>query len=89
MSYSDKVLDHYENPRNVGGFEAADAGGDASEQPFATAVVLPILDRTCVPCHGPEKAKGELRLDSPDALRRGTVRISGNPPPRPSCQCPK
>ena len=26
MTYSDKVIDHYENPRNVGGFEAADAG---------------------------------------------------------------
>ena len=26
MAYSDKVIDHYENPRNVGGFEAADEG---------------------------------------------------------------
>src|SRR3954468_9289501 len=24
MPYSDKVLDHYSNPRNVGGFDAAD-----------------------------------------------------------------
>jgi nitrogen fixation protein NifU and related proteins len=25
MAYSDKVIDHYENPRNVGGFDKADA----------------------------------------------------------------
>ena len=24
MAYSDKVLDHYENPRNAGSFEKAD-----------------------------------------------------------------
>ena len=27
MAYSDKVLDHYENPRNVGAFDGVDAAG--------------------------------------------------------------
>jgi nitrogen fixation NifU-like protein len=26
MAYSDKVIEHYERPRNVGGFDAGDAG---------------------------------------------------------------
>ncbi len=28
-----------------------------------------ILDQHCVPCHGPEKVKGKLRLDTPDDLK--------------------
>src|SRR5438445_60399 len=29
MAYSDKVLDHYENPRNVGSFDKSDGCGSA------------------------------------------------------------
>jgi hypothetical protein len=25
--------------------------------------ILPILERVCIDCHGPEKQKGDLRLD--------------------------
>jgi mono/diheme cytochrome c family protein len=34
-------------------------------------VVQPLLQRRCVSCHGPEKQKGELRLDSLAGLRKG------------------
>ena len=34
-------------------------------------VVQPILQRRCVSCHGSEKQKGQLRLDSLATLRRG------------------
>ncbi len=33
--------------------------------------VWPILERACVKCHGPEKQKGELRLDSLEAALKG------------------
>lgn len=34
-------------------------------------VVRPLLRDRCVSCHGPTRAKGRLRLDDLDALRRG------------------
>ncbi len=33
--------------------------------------VLPILEKNCVKCHGPEKQKGGLRLDTRDAAMKG------------------
>jgi hypothetical protein len=47
-------------------------------KPLETAGILsfagtisPLLHRDCVPCHGPEKSKAKLRLDSLDALLQG------------------
>ena len=42
----------------------------AAEQDFVRDV-LPILRRACFECHGPEKQKGGLRLDSRAALLKG------------------
>ena len=32
---------------------------------------MPILKRTCVECHGPEKVKARLRMDSVEGLQKG------------------
>lgn len=34
-------------------------------------VIQPILQQRCAACHGPEKQKGELRVDGLEQLRRG------------------
>jgi uncharacterized membrane protein len=47
--------------------------GDASPGVF-DALVQPILRQYCVSCHGPEKAKAGLRLDSLENLQRGNER---------------
>ncbi|MCZ7639847.1 MAG: c-type cytochrome [Verrucomicrobia bacterium] len=33
--------------------------------------IKPIFEKSCVKCHGPEKQKGELRLDSREATLKG------------------
>ncbi len=33
--------------------------------------VAPILDEKCVACHGPDKSKGDLRLDTPENILKG------------------
>jgi YHS domain-containing protein len=35
------------------------------------SVIHPVLDKYCVACHGPEKSKGGLRMDSFDLLVKG------------------
>ena len=40
------------------------------EEEFDTGI-RPILEAHCTKCHGKEKQKGELRLDSPAAIRKG------------------
>lgn len=42
-----------------------------AETTFFQARIAPVLDRHCVSCHGPEKQKAKLRLDSFEAVMRG------------------
>jgi len=55
----------------------ADAAETASEAVQAadavdfTRDVMPILKRTCVECHGPDKVKARLRMDSVEGLQKG------------------
>src|SRR5436189_69231 len=49
---------------------AAAAGAEPPAVDFARDV-WPVLRRSCVDCHGPDKQKGELRLDSRAAVLKG------------------
>ena len=59
------------------------APGTGTEVSAHAALVKPILDEYCVSCHGPAKAKGGLKLDSFEALMKGSktgpVVIAGKP----------
>lgn len=57
------------------------AGAVAADDVAAAAKA--ILDRSCIKCHGPDKQKGGLRLDSHAALlkggKEGKVVVAGEP----------
>lgn len=46
--------------------------GARAEPSFYEERVAPIFEHHCVTCHGPEKAKARLRLDSFEHLKRGS-----------------
>ena len=46
------------------------AAADAPKIDFAKQV-RPVFAENCYKCHGPDKQKGKLRLDSPEAMTKG------------------
>jgi mono/diheme cytochrome c family protein len=50
---------------------------------FFTKSVQPILQERCYSCHGPEKQKAKLRLDSRESVlaggKHGTAAVAGKP----------
>jgi mono/diheme cytochrome c family protein/uncharacterized membrane protein len=51
--------------------EPVKAAAPSAEPLIFQDVVRPILEQRCVECHGPEKQKGKLRLDSLEELMKG------------------
>jgi mono/diheme cytochrome c family protein len=62
---------------------AADAAADRRAAEFFETRVRPVLAESCVSCHGPDKQRGGLRLDSRAALLKGadsgSVLVAGEP----------
>jgi len=60
-----------------------DAAPAAEQSEFFEARVRPLLVEHCYKCHGPEKAKGELRLDTRQGVEKGgktgPVVVAGHP----------
>lgn len=50
---------------------AASVSWGATAAPDFQKDVLPILQKSCIECHGPDKQKGKLRLDSKEATFKG------------------
>lgn len=64
--------------RNIPGFLGGSPGNSTDGQATSdgstnlfSSLVEPALAKKCYSCHGPDKQKGKLRLDTPEALFRG------------------
>ena len=55
----------------LGGKSVASRTTPAAGGTVFVSAVKPILDENCVGCHGPEKSKADLRLDSLEAMLKG------------------
>jgi mono/diheme cytochrome c family protein len=53
------------------GTAASAARPSAEEALVYASLVEPVLKARCVQCHGAAKTEGDLRLDTPDSLRKG------------------
>src|SRR5262245_35600006 len=54
-----------------GSVPAADTPPTPEDVRFFESRIRPLLAERCFKCHGPEKQKSELRLDSAEALKKG------------------
>lgn len=61
----------FENNKTNTGPETATFQPPNPEVPVFDAFVQPILEKKCVSCHNAHKHKGDLRLDTPEMIRRG------------------
>jgi hypothetical protein len=52
----------------ISALSAAAVGGDSDADRHFTDFVAPLLRSRCVSCHGPDKVKGGLRLDSRESI---------------------
>jgi uncharacterized membrane protein len=66
------LTEHMPNDlRNLLGVENNEASGNADPNTFFGARIQPIFTAHCIRCHGADKHKANLRLDSYQALMRG------------------
>lgn len=76
----DATGDSYDNDKNEAIDPAAVAEGAGAAVDFSRGIA-PLLERSCIGCHGGEKPKGGLSLESRESVLRGGE--SGTPAIRP------